>query len=197
MEYLVRDVVPRMTKNYRYSLIDIGMVVNQLMGAGYRSSYTRRKFRLRYEYSQEQARLAEAAAAAKTNNGGNSAAGTPLTSAGPLLSPGFAGRPAPYKLLQRGLQKTATETSFKVLYYSQTSFMFHIVVVHTNKRLKNDGRKSCFSFFPPTHSITSRTPYHYSPTNLPDQYIDEVASEVSFLHLHGKVQSRGTRDETY
>ena len=32
----------------------------QLMGAGYRSSYTRRKFRLRYEFSLQQARLADA-----------------------------------------------------------------------------------------------------------------------------------------
>ncbi len=30
------------------------------MGAGYRSSYTRRKFRLRYEFSLQQARLADA-----------------------------------------------------------------------------------------------------------------------------------------
>ncbi len=45
LEYLVRDVVPRMTKSHRYSIIEIGMVIDNLMGSGFRSSYTRRKFR--------------------------------------------------------------------------------------------------------------------------------------------------------
>ena len=49
LRYLVRDVVPRMPKGYEYNLIDIGLVINQLMGSGYRSTYTRRKFRLKYE----------------------------------------------------------------------------------------------------------------------------------------------------
>jgi hypothetical protein len=44
----VRDVVPRMPKNYWYSLIDIGNVINQLMGGGFKSSYTRRRFRRIY-----------------------------------------------------------------------------------------------------------------------------------------------------
>ena len=84
----------------------------------------------RYEYSQQQARLfAEAA----SKIGGGAASGTPGTPGSATASPGFAGfgsasgggggllsggtgstRPAPYKLLQRGLQKTATENSFKV-----------------------------------------------------------------------------------
>ncbi|XP_059081116.1 transient receptor potential cation channel trpm-like isoform X3 [Tigriopus californicus] len=54
LEYLVRDVVPKMPKNYQYSLIDIGLVVNQLIGHGFRSSYTRRKFRYRYDVSKGQ-----------------------------------------------------------------------------------------------------------------------------------------------
>ena len=33
-----------MPKGYRYTLIDIGLVINQLMGHGYASSYSRRKF---------------------------------------------------------------------------------------------------------------------------------------------------------
>ena len=85
----MRDVVHRMTKSHRYSLIEVGLVINNLMGNGFRcqqylkfgllvstqyriavpprfhrdrkpfvlfthyslcrSSYTRRKFRLRYE----------------------------------------------------------------------------------------------------------------------------------------------------
>jgi hypothetical protein len=47
-----------MPKGYKFTLLDIGLVMNQLMGSGYRSSYTRRKFRLRYEiwshHSQQQ-----------------------------------------------------------------------------------------------------------------------------------------------
>ncbi|CAB4068423.1 TRPM3 [Lepeophtheirus salmonis] len=49
LEYLVRDVVPRMSKHYRFTLLDIGNVINQLMGGGYRANYTQRAFRLRYE----------------------------------------------------------------------------------------------------------------------------------------------------
>jgi hypothetical protein len=37
-----------MPKNYWYSLIDIGNVINQLMGGGFKSSYTRRRFRRIY-----------------------------------------------------------------------------------------------------------------------------------------------------
>lgn len=37
-----------MPKGYRYNLIDIGLVMNQLMGHGYCSSYTRRRFRQDY-----------------------------------------------------------------------------------------------------------------------------------------------------
>ena len=48
LNYIVRDVVPRMPKGYRYTLIDIGLVINQLMGHGYSSSYSRRKFRNDY-----------------------------------------------------------------------------------------------------------------------------------------------------
>ena len=48
LNYIVRDVVPRMPKGYRYTLIDIGLVINQLMGHGYSSSYSRRKFRNEY-----------------------------------------------------------------------------------------------------------------------------------------------------
>ena len=80
LEYLVRDVVPRMPKGYKFTLIDIGLVINQLMGSGYRSSYTRRKFRMRYEYAQH----------------GQS----PTKSARSVLN--------------RSLQKAATENSLKV-----------------------------------------------------------------------------------
>ena len=34
-----------MPRNYSYTLIDIGLVMNKLMGGAYRCSYTRRKFR--------------------------------------------------------------------------------------------------------------------------------------------------------
>lgn len=48
LRYIVRDVRPNMPHNYSYSLIDIGLVINKLMGGAYRSSYTRRKFRQKY-----------------------------------------------------------------------------------------------------------------------------------------------------
>lgn len=48
LRYIVRDVRPHMPRNYNYSLIDIGLVINKLMGGAYRSSYTRRKFRHNY-----------------------------------------------------------------------------------------------------------------------------------------------------
>ena len=53
LNYIVRDVVPRMPKGYRYTLLDIGLVINQLMGHGYCSNYARRKFRSEYCASQE------------------------------------------------------------------------------------------------------------------------------------------------
>jgi transient receptor potential cation channel subfamily M protein 3 len=48
LRYIVRDVRPHLPRNYSYSLIDIGLVVNKLMGGAYRCSYTRRKFRHSY-----------------------------------------------------------------------------------------------------------------------------------------------------
>ena len=48
LRYIVRDVRPHMPRNYSYTLIDIGLVINKLMGGAYRSSYTRRKFRSIY-----------------------------------------------------------------------------------------------------------------------------------------------------
>jgi transient receptor potential cation channel subfamily M protein 3 len=48
LRYIVRDVRPHMPRNYSYTLIDIGLVINKLMGGAYRSSYTRRKFRHNY-----------------------------------------------------------------------------------------------------------------------------------------------------
>ncbi len=46
--YIVRDVRPHMPHNYAYTLVDIGLVMNKLMGGAYRCSYTRRKFRAIY-----------------------------------------------------------------------------------------------------------------------------------------------------
>ena len=85
LEFLVRDVVPRMPKGYKFTLIDIGLVINQLMGSGYRSSYTRRKFRIRYEYAHGQS-------PSKSGGGGGGAR----------------------SVLNRSLQKAATENSLKV-----------------------------------------------------------------------------------
>ena len=49
LRYIVRDVRPHMPRNYSYTLVDIGLVINKLMGGAYRSSYTRRKFRTIYQ----------------------------------------------------------------------------------------------------------------------------------------------------
>ncbi|XP_054741351.1 transient receptor potential cation channel trpm isoform X4 [Anastrepha obliqua] len=43
--YILRDVRPHIPKGYVYTLHDIGLVINKLMGGAYRSYYTRRKFR--------------------------------------------------------------------------------------------------------------------------------------------------------
>ncbi|XP_069671775.1 transient receptor potential cation channel trpm isoform X1 [Periplaneta americana] len=46
--YILRDVRPHIPRGYMYTLHDIGLVINKLMGGAYRSYYTRRKFRLIY-----------------------------------------------------------------------------------------------------------------------------------------------------
>lgn len=46
--YILRDVRPHIPRGYIYTLHDIGLVINKLMGGAYRSYYTRRKFRLIY-----------------------------------------------------------------------------------------------------------------------------------------------------
>lgn len=43
--YILRDVRPHIPKGYCYTLHDVGLVINKLMGGAYRSYYTRRKFR--------------------------------------------------------------------------------------------------------------------------------------------------------
>ncbi|XP_076339242.1 transient receptor potential cation channel trpm-like isoform X2 [Tachypleus tridentatus] len=58
LQYLVRDVkkdlitvssvLQNIPHEYRYTLYDIGLVIEKLMGGAYRSSYCRRKFRLLY-----------------------------------------------------------------------------------------------------------------------------------------------------
>ncbi|XP_034942381.1 transient receptor potential cation channel trpm isoform X2 [Chelonus insularis] len=46
--YILRDVRPHIPQGYMYTLHDIGLVINKLMGGAYRSQYTRRKFRMIY-----------------------------------------------------------------------------------------------------------------------------------------------------
>ncbi|XP_014259871.1 transient receptor potential cation channel trpm [Cimex lectularius] len=46
--YILRDVRPHIPRGYVYTLHDIGLVINKLMGGAFRSQYTRRKFRLIY-----------------------------------------------------------------------------------------------------------------------------------------------------
>ncbi|KAJ1521079.1 hypothetical protein ONE63_002785 [Megalurothrips usitatus] len=46
--YILRDVRPHIPRGYVYTLHDIGLVINKLMGGAYRAQYTRRKFRMIY-----------------------------------------------------------------------------------------------------------------------------------------------------
>ncbi|KAE8751679.1 hypothetical protein FOCC_FOCC001527 [Frankliniella occidentalis] len=46
--YILRDVRPHIPRGYVYTLHDIGLVINKLMGGAYRAHYTRRKFRMIY-----------------------------------------------------------------------------------------------------------------------------------------------------
>ncbi|XP_027836600.2 transient receptor potential cation channel trpm [Aphis gossypii] len=46
--YILRDVRPHIPQGYMYTLHDIGLVINKLMGGAYRAQYTRRKFRAMY-----------------------------------------------------------------------------------------------------------------------------------------------------
>ncbi|XP_031782186.1 transient receptor potential cation channel trpm isoform X6 [Nasonia vitripennis] len=46
--YILRDVRPHIPRGYMYTLHDIGLVINKLMGGAYRSQYTRKEFRFLY-----------------------------------------------------------------------------------------------------------------------------------------------------
>ncbi|CAG0882990.1 unnamed protein product [Darwinula stevensoni] len=48
LHYLIHDVRPGVPSTARYTLLDIGLVINQLMGGAFQSSYCRRKFRHLY-----------------------------------------------------------------------------------------------------------------------------------------------------
>lgn len=45
LRYILRDLRPHIPAGYVYTLHDIGLVINKLMGGAYRAFYTRRKFR--------------------------------------------------------------------------------------------------------------------------------------------------------
>ncbi|XP_055889921.1 transient receptor potential cation channel subfamily M member 3-like isoform X5 [Biomphalaria glabrata] len=48
LRYLVRDVKKHVPSNYRYTLPDIGLVLQHLMGGGFRAYYCRKRFRQKY-----------------------------------------------------------------------------------------------------------------------------------------------------
>ncbi|XP_052279179.1 transient receptor potential cation channel subfamily M member 3-like isoform X3 [Dreissena polymorpha] len=48
LRYLVRDVRKHLPTGYRYTLLDIGLVIQHLMGGAFRATYCRKKFRLKY-----------------------------------------------------------------------------------------------------------------------------------------------------
>ncbi|KAB7493931.1 Transient receptor potential cation channel trpm [Armadillidium nasatum] len=45
LRYIIKDIKKTVPRDYKYSLIDIGLAINKLMGGAFRSSYTRKKFR--------------------------------------------------------------------------------------------------------------------------------------------------------
>ncbi|XP_076465905.1 transient receptor potential cation channel subfamily M member 1-like [Babylonia areolata] len=48
LRYIIRDVRKNASSNYRYTLPDIGLIMQHLMGGAFRSSYCRRHFRQKY-----------------------------------------------------------------------------------------------------------------------------------------------------
>ncbi|XP_074651257.1 transient receptor potential cation channel subfamily M member 3-like [Tubulanus polymorphus] len=48
LRYLVRDVKKNMPADYRYTITDIGLTIEHLMGGAYRASYCRKKFKTLY-----------------------------------------------------------------------------------------------------------------------------------------------------
>ncbi|XP_048733275.2 transient receptor potential cation channel subfamily M member 1-like isoform X2 [Ostrea edulis] len=48
LRYLIRDVKKHVLSSYNYTLIDIGMVIEHLMGGAFRSTYCRKRFRQKY-----------------------------------------------------------------------------------------------------------------------------------------------------
>ncbi|KAL4227851.1 Transient receptor putative cation channel subfamily M member 7 [Mactra antiquata] len=48
LRYLVRDVRKHLPSGYKYTLLDIGLVIQHLMGGAFRATYCRKRFRQRY-----------------------------------------------------------------------------------------------------------------------------------------------------
>lgn len=49
LRFILRDVVKNVSANYKYKLSHIGLIIEKLMGFGYRSTYCRREFLRRYK----------------------------------------------------------------------------------------------------------------------------------------------------
>ncbi|XP_035824942.1 transient receptor potential cation channel subfamily M member 1 isoform X2 [Aplysia californica] len=49
LRYLVRDIKKHVPSNYRYTLPDVGQVLQHLMGGGFRAYYCRKRFRQKYQ----------------------------------------------------------------------------------------------------------------------------------------------------
>ncbi|XP_053405277.1 transient receptor potential cation channel subfamily M member 3-like isoform X7 [Mercenaria mercenaria] len=48
LRYLVRDVRKHLPSGYRYTLLDIGLVIQHVMGGAFRATYCRKRFRQKY-----------------------------------------------------------------------------------------------------------------------------------------------------
>ncbi|CAE1237860.1 TRPM3 [Acanthosepion pharaonis] len=58
LRYLIRDVKKHVPSSYRYTLPDIGLVLQHLMGGGFVSSYLKKSFRQKYNALKKNALLA-------------------------------------------------------------------------------------------------------------------------------------------
>jgi hypothetical protein len=56
--YIVRDVV-KIGHNYQYTIPDIGLALEKLMGSAYQSTYTSREFRIKYSIYREMRQVRE------------------------------------------------------------------------------------------------------------------------------------------
>ncbi|VDP19178.1 unnamed protein product [Soboliphyme baturini] len=53
LSYLIQDVIQDVSRSYSFRLTDIGLIIEKLIGYGYRAAYRRREFRIQYKQVSE------------------------------------------------------------------------------------------------------------------------------------------------